>query len=251
MTEWLGLAIVTTMGNYLTPLSGGLLFRATYLKHQHSFSFTKFATFLSANYLINFWVIGVMGVLTIFLINPVETNRLVLLFFLLVVFIISAIFFLPFSKMPGHSRFIKIINTSIDGWLYIKQDRNLLIRLIFYTLINILLNASSFWIASNALGFTISAFSSVMISLIAAFSIVIKLTPANLGIHEAIIGFTSPLVGIGVGEGLMTALVLRGAGMIILFFLGPIFSYILAKKLSNFYKDKNNKPINLSSKNSI
>jgi len=231
MTEWFGLAVVTTMGNYVTPFSGGLLFRATYLKHQHSFSFTKFATLIYANYLINFWSIGVIGTLSILIVDPTGTNRMVLLFFLMVVLILSIIILLPVTKIPGNSKLNRIINSSIDGWLLIKRDKKLLTKLISYTLANIILNTLAFWVACSALGFTISLFASVIISLVAAFSIVIKITPANLGIHEAIIGFSAPLVGIGAGEGLMTALVIRGTGIIVIFLLGTLFSYLLTKQL--------------------
>lgn len=231
MTEWFGLAVVTTMVNYVTPFSGGLLFRATYLKHQHSFSFTKFATLIYANYIINFWTIGVIGTLSILFVNPTGINRMVLLFFLMVAIILSIIILLPVTKIPGNSKLNKIINSSIDGWLLIKHDKKLLTKLISYTLINIILNALAFWVACSALGFTISLFASVIISLVAAFSIVIKITPANLGIHEAIIGFSAPLVGIGAGEGLMTALVIRGTGIIVIFLLGTLFSYLLTQQL--------------------
>ena len=50
--EWFGLAMITTMGNYLTPFSGGLVARATYLKHRHAFPYAKFLTLITANYLI-------------------------------------------------------------------------------------------------------------------------------------------------------------------------------------------------------
>ncbi len=231
MMEWFGLAAVTTMGNYVTPFSGGLLFRATYLKHQHSFSFTKFVTLIYANYLINFWVIGIIGALSILLVDPTGTNRMVLLFFLMVVLILSIIILLPVKKIPGKSKLNRMINSSIDGWLLIKRDKKLLTQLISYTLANIILNTLAFWVACGALGFTISLFASVIISLVAAFSIVIKITPANLGIHEAIIGFAAPLIGIGAGEGLMTALVIRGTGIIVIFSLGTLFSYLLTKQL--------------------
>ncbi len=156
---------------------------------------------------------------------------MVLLFFLMVVLILSIIILLPLKKIPGKSKLNRMINSSIDGWLLIKRDKKLLPQLIAYTLANIILNTLAFWVACSALGFTISLFASVIISLVAAFSIVIKITPANLGIHEAIIGFAAPLIGIGAGEGLMTALVIRGTGIIVIFSLGTLFSYLLTKQL--------------------
>lgn len=234
MTEWFGLAVVTTMCNYITPFSGGLLFRATYLKRQHAFSFTKFVTLLSANYLISFWVIAVTGLFCFLFLEPDSMSSIVFLFFLGTFIAISCIALIPVKSIPGTSKFIRIINNSLHGWLFIKRDKILLIKLIVYTLANILLNSCAFWVACNSLDYNISLLPSIIISLIASFSVVIKLTPANLGIHEAIIGFTSPLFGIEIGQGLMTALVLRGTGIIVLFILGPLYSYILTKKLRIF-----------------
>lgn len=61
--EWFGLAFVTTMGNYITPFSGGLVARAAYLKGRHRFPYAQFATLLTSNYLVAFWVIGAVGAL--------------------------------------------------------------------------------------------------------------------------------------------------------------------------------------------
>ena len=61
--EWFGLSVVTTMGNYITPISGGMFARAAYLKRRYRFPYAHSATLLASNYLVNFWVIGVVGAL--------------------------------------------------------------------------------------------------------------------------------------------------------------------------------------------
>jgi len=60
-TEWYGLPAATTMGNYLTPASGGLVARAVYLRQRYGMSYPRFLTLLSSGYLINFLVISAVG----------------------------------------------------------------------------------------------------------------------------------------------------------------------------------------------
>ena len=60
--EWFGLSVVTAMGNYIAPFSGGMIARAAYLKRRHSFPYAEFVALLASNYLVNFWVIGVVGI---------------------------------------------------------------------------------------------------------------------------------------------------------------------------------------------
>ena len=68
-------------------------------------------------------------------------------------------------------------------------------------------------------------------AIILSFSILISLTPGNLGVQEAIIGLLSELLGLGFNEGLLVAGLVRVVAVSITFTLGPIFSYKLTKSL--------------------
>ncbi|MCA9926730.1 MAG: flippase-like domain-containing protein, partial [Anaerolineales bacterium] len=87
--EWFGLAFITTMGNYLTPLSGGMVARATYLKVRHSLPYAKFLSLLTASYLIVFWVAGFLGLVATILLGAAAQGRLVVLVF--IVFMVTAV----------------------------------------------------------------------------------------------------------------------------------------------------------------
>ncbi len=229
--EWFGLAVVTVMGNYLTPFSGGMLFRATYMKRRHGFQFAKFAALLGANYMVNFWVISLIGVVIAVSGWGTTAVKLILVFFLVVWCLITALAMLPVIKLPGSHWILHALNVMLEGWALMKSDFGLLSRLVVLALANIVLNALSFWLACQALGFTISFFAAALVSLMAVFSVVVKVTPANLGIYEAMVSFTAPLVGLAVGEGLVVALLLRGATVVPVFLLGPCFSYLLTREM--------------------
>ena len=236
--EWFGLAMITTMGNYLTPFSGGLVARATYLKHRHAFSYTKFLTLITANYLVVFWVIGMAGVPTMIIFyNSSRFFWQLTLLFASLIAAISGLVMGRMVKMPGNNRLTKLINTMLDGWDLIKNDKSLLIKLITFSFINITLNGFLFLVAYNATGYTVHFTTALLISLLSAFSLLVKITPGNFGIQEAIISLSSEMVGAGAGIGLLVSLLIRAASLIPAFTLGPIFSFLLTRKLTAHRSD--------------
>ena len=232
LKEWFGLSVVTTMGNYITPFSGGLIARATYLKYRHAFPYAQFATLLASNYLVTFWVVGVVGVLTLTFVGAVQFSWQVALFFAAVVMVISTLVMLPSARLPWNNRLAKVINTSLEGWALVKNDKSLLVRLVVYTLVNILLNAFSFWVAYSALGSPVSFAAALLIGLLTVFSLLINVTPGNLGIQEAVVSLSSGLLGAGEGQGLLAALLIRAATLVLAFILGPTFSFLLTRELT-------------------
>lgn len=230
--EWFGLPFVTTMGNHLTPLSGGMLMRATYLKYQHTMPYATFAALLAASYLITFWVMGAVGFLLSLLLYRESNSVWILgLLFLLTFGSISLLMVAPNIRLPGRYAFVKLLNNSLTGWALVKNDRKLLLELVCYTSIGVFLNGAAFWLAYISLDLPVSPPSALLVSLSSAFSALLTLTPGNFGIREAIIGLTSELAGVGIGEGVLVALLIRTGTLISVFTLGPLFSFILARQI--------------------
>ncbi|MBN1811537.1 MAG: flippase-like domain-containing protein [Anaerolineae bacterium] len=231
--EWFGLSVVTTMGNYITPFSGGMIARAAYLKHRHEFPYAQFATLLASNYLVTFWVIGVVGALALLTFGKAMwTYWQLFVFFMAVVISISALILFPAVRLPWENRIAKALNTSLAGWKQVKNDRVLLAKLVAYTLVNISLNALCLWVAYDALGSPVPFRSVLLVGLLTSFSLLIGITPGNLGIQEAVVSLSSGLLGIGTGQGLLAALLIRGATIVPTFILGPIFGFLLTRKLA-------------------
>jgi len=229
--ECFGLSVVTAMGNYLTPFSGGMLLRASYMKRRHGFQFAKFVAILGANYLIYFWVISLLGVGVTAWAWTAASVKVLLIFFLVVWVSISLLALLPVVKFPGSHWLIVSANVMFEGWELMKNDSGLLIQMVVLALANIILSVVSFWFACRALGFSVSFLAAAIVSLVAVFSVVVKVTPANLGVYEAMVCFAAPLVGLTVGEGLIAAILLRGVAIVPVFSLGPCFSYMLTREM--------------------
>jgi uncharacterized membrane protein YbhN (UPF0104 family) len=233
LSEWFGLAMITTMGNHLTPFPGGMIARATYLKHRHAFPYTKFITLITANYLVIFWVVGMAGALTMIIFY--NSNRFfwqVTLFFVSLIIAISGLVILRTVNLRGNSRLVELINAALDGWNLIKNDKALLVKLITCSLINIILNGFLFLAAYSATGSAAPFTTALLVSLLSVFSILVRITPGNFGIQEAIISLSSEMAGAGAGIGLLVSLLIRAASLIPAFTLGPIFSFLLTRKLT-------------------
>ena len=243
--EWFGLPFVTAMGNYITPFSGGMIARASYLKYRHSFPYARFVSVLGASFLIFFWVASVAGIITLML--SLERSAVywqLVFFFGAVVLTISVVAILPSVKLPGNNRLSTVINNSLEGWGFIKSDLFLLAKLALYTLANIFINGISFWLAFVALyGTSLSTGKVFLISLFSSFSILVRITPGNLGVFESIVSLSSGILGVGAGLGLITSLLIRAATLIPAFTLGPIFSFLLTRKLTAHRSDNKSETV--------
>jgi uncharacterized membrane protein YbhN (UPF0104 family) len=237
--EWFGLPFVTSMGNYITPFSGGMIARASYLKYRHNFPYARFVSVLGASFMIFFWVAGMAALITLLLFFERSAIYWQLIFFFgAVVLSISMVVIFPSVKLPGNNRLSTLINISLEGWDFIKSDLSLLAKLALYTVANILINGISFWLAFVALyGFSLSYGTIFLISLFSTFSILVRITPGNLGVFESIVSLSSGILGVGVGLGLMVSLLIRAASLIPIFTLGPVFSFVLTRELTAHRSD--------------
>ena len=232
--EWLGLSFVTAMGNYVTPFSGGMVFRAAYLHRNYGLSIEKFAMLLAFNFLIGFLcvaVVGLAGSIFIFCSSP-ELSWLVPSFFLSIILGISGLFFLKIPQRSETNWLCRKMNEAIAGWEALRSDRNFVWRLVGYTFINIFINSVLFFLAYQSIGVDISFLRALVISLITVFSLIINITPGNFGVQEVIISMASSSLGQGTGEGLVVSLIIRATSLILIFTFGPIFLAILLKHQS-------------------
>jgi uncharacterized protein (TIRG00374 family) len=231
--EWFGLASVTAMGNYLTPFSGGLVARAAYLKHRYDFPYTHFLAMLAANYMVAFAVISVTGIITLLTLTGTGNfSWTVLLFFLATLSAILLVSHMPSIAAGKRHRLLHFIQTALEGFDIIRRDRALWGKLIALTLFNIAAGGLLYFIAFTAIGFAVPFTVALLIYLLTSFTLLINVTPGNLGVQEAVASFASGILGAGADMGLLAALIVRAVTIFSALALGPIFSYLLSKELT-------------------
>ena len=232
LKEWFGLASVTAMGNYLTPFSGGLVARAAYLKNCHNFPYTHFLAMLAANYIIAFAVIGVTGVVIMLTLSGTESfSWPMVLFFLATLSTILLVSFLPSLSIGGRHRLFRLLQQALEGLEVIRRDRALLWKLIALTFFNVAIGAFLFFLAFHSIGAAISFRIALLIYLLTACTVLINITPGNLGVQEAMTTLAAAILGAGADMGLLASLIVRAVTILTVFALGPVFSYLLSKEL--------------------
>ncbi|MBT3408877.1 flippase-like domain-containing protein [Candidatus Woesearchaeota archaeon] len=226
--ESFGLAIITNFYNLITPFKGGAAARAIYLRKKHDFPYVNFLATLSAIYILIFLVSSLTGIFSMLTLQEKSTPILVALT-IFIIFLLSIIIFSPKIKENSNkwlNRFIKVIN----GWHLIKNNKKIITITIIISLIQVLLTAFNNLIAYQIFGIEITLAKALFIAAISNLSIIIAITPGNLGIGDAINVFTANIVGIPLTEAIATTMLLRAVNLAIIFILGPIYSYKLIKK---------------------
>jgi uncharacterized membrane protein YbhN (UPF0104 family) len=233
--EWFGLSAVTAMGNYLAPFRGGLAGKALYLKKKHQFPYTIFLATYTASYVLILLLGSLLGLLAIvlfYLTYHVVEWRLV--YFFIIVFVVVLGVLRLSSYMPrGTGRLSKRWREMNLGWQYIRKDKMLLIKVSLLIISNYMVISLLLYYGYMAISHVIPFLAALFIAIIFSYSIFISLTPGNLGIQESIIALLSKLFGLGFNEGLLVAGLLRVVLLIVVFSLGPIFSYLLARTLGS------------------
>ncbi|MBS3093784.1 flippase-like domain-containing protein [Candidatus Pacearchaeota archaeon] len=223
------LSIVTGFYNLITPLRGGLAARALYLKKNHQFSYTDFISSVAASYVIIFLVASVTGLSTallIFIKKQIINWILVTIFFIVFLAMMSIILFSKKLKESKYFLINKIIMIS-NSWNIIRKKPRIIIAVSLIAITQLLISALMLKLQFSVFGFHISFVEALFISSIGSLSLLISITPAGLGINEAITVFSALTLGISPAQSLSAALLGRAAQIIILFILGPIFSFIL------------------------
>ena len=230
--ESFAISIVTGFYNLITPFRGGMAVRAVYLKKKHSFPYTNFLATLGASYVLIFLVSGILGLISTYFIYKSSSSFspiIFIIFLITTLSMLSIILFAPKiteSESKWLNRFIRVIN----GWHLIKNNNRVIVTVTLLSLIQILIGSLMLYLQFRVFGFTISYPSAVFLSSIGTLGILIGITPANLGIGEAITVFSALTLGISATQSLTATLLGRAVQIIVLFILGTLFSYVLIKK---------------------
>lgn len=229
LKEALGLSIITNFYNYITPFKGGMAVRAMYLKEKHNFAYVHFLSTLSAIYIIIFFIGSFAGLISMYFLWQSQKvfNPIIFLTFLLIfLFLLAIMIFSP--KIPkSKNKWINRVINVINGWHLIKNNKRIIFVTALISLIQLILGAINFIILYSIFDIQITFFQSLFITSIGSLSLLLAITPGNLGIGDAINVFSASIIGVGINEAVVATILGRAINLLIIFILGPIFSYIL------------------------
>ena len=86
-----------------------------------------------------------------------------------------------------------------------------------------------YYLQFRVFGIEVTFVKCIFLSAVGILALLVAITPAGLGINEALVVFSALTIGITPAESLSAVLLGRAVQMLVLFVLGPVFSYTLLK----------------------
>lgn len=220
LKESVYVSLISSVGNFFAPAGAGFAFRAAYLKKRHDLSYKDYVATLYGNYIIVFLVNSAFGLVALyFLRNQSHSEWFVLVLVFAGIFAGSLL--LSLIKIPStilerdiKNRFVgkvaKILFQMLEGWNRIVGDKVLMTKLALIVAFNFGLSLAIAYLEITALHLSIGFPALLLFSVLGSLSLFVSITPANLGVKEAIFLFSSTVIGFSVSQILSIALIDRG-----------------------------------------
>lgn len=227
--EWFGLSCITSFANYFIPSIGGATSRAVYLKKKYQFSYSSFIGNLYGNYIMIFFVNSLVAIISFLLLKKLYGYWNVPILLIYAGIFLTSLFFIIFHINPQKIKFSEKIRKVVEGWENVRKNKPLLLKIILIGLINIITSSLIFFFEFRIFGVDINFLTSIIIAVTSMLAIFVNITPGALGIKESLITLISVTLAIPLSTSIAVSLIDRVIGLIVIFTLGPIFSYILLK----------------------
>lgn len=229
--ESFGVSSISSFYNLIMPFRGGMAARAIYLKQKHEFPYVHFLATLSAIYVIIFFVgsiSGLISMLYIYVYYKIFNLIIFSLFLGFFLFLSGIIVFSPKIPEPKNNILNKIAKV-INGWHLIRKNKKVIMVVTFNTIFMLILGAIGTIISYYTIGVHISFFKALFIASIGSISVLVAITPGNIGIGDAIGIYSATVIGVGLTESVAANIIGRAVGFISILIVGPVFSWWLMK----------------------
>jgi len=230
--EGFGLSAVNTMANFYFT-KAGLAAKALYLKKLYDFPYTHFVSILAGAVVITVTTQGLVGLgsYALFLRDADFRIEILLAFMALTVGGMLPLL-LPRLHVRSDRRIFKRLQRAIDGWEEIKLHRKAILVLVVLNVLFIVVGALRLLVSYRAVGYPVNFLECLVIAPISTLTMLLSLTPGAIGFRQALVGYSSELVGIGMTEGVVASTIDHAVGTLCVFAYGLIFSnWIFARKL--------------------
>jgi len=235
--EWYGLTISNTMYNYILPARSGMALRAVYLSKYHHFSIPNYISLTAATYMFGFLNASFLAtIICIFLTLHNQLEHVLFLKISSILFLASMTLLVLLGKfnpswLSENNKVTRILKKIALGLTAFKKNRRHIVKLMLLHLLFILITSLKLTIVFWVIDLPVSYLKIILINSLIALSLVISITPGNLGIKEGIIGISSGILGIQFDQAVLGAVLDRIVSMIVIMILGLIFSNRLLKRI--------------------
>lgn len=228
LAESFYVSLISSVGNFFAPAGAGFAFRAVYLKRKHGLPYSDYVSVLFGNYIIVFLINSTFGLFSLWLLRSRANHQYAIITFVLAtIFIVSLL--LTIIKVPGletvqtknraAAYLLNVFHKISIGWRKIVAHPKLLLQLSAVTVLNLALTIFITWMIILSLNLHVGFAALVLFSVLGSLSLFVNITPANLGVKEAIYLFSSTVLGFSIWQILLIALIDRGVQFIVLLLL--------------------------------
>jgi uncharacterized membrane protein YbhN (UPF0104 family) len=235
--EWFGLSVINTAGNLLLPFRGGIVLNGIFLKKRFDFPLSDYMVTVMGTYVVTFFcsaLIGITGMGYLYVFQGVD-SWLISSCLAGIAIILGAVMYFDTTalisglKIPALNKYLKVLS----AWDRIRGKNGVILFVVILVAINLSLAACATFYGFQTIGQSIGLVECLMLAIVAGFSSMLSILPANLGIREVMTGVTSTLLGVNAVGSVTVSLIER----LLVFILAVTGSLIC---LPILLKDKSN-----------
>lgn len=222
--------ILTLASNMLLPMRGGLAVRALYMKRKHGMALTNSLTTILAYYLINICLTSLVAAFSL-IFTAGKSVELWGIFAFCVCLILGCLIAMTFSGMLLRIKFWPgIVVQVLEGWITLRSDRQVFLRLLAASSMEITFNMVVLYGTFLALDAKMDLQALIPVTAMSNMATLASITPGALGIYEAIVSLASLSFGIPVVTSVAAALLSRVLLIVVLLLFAPLAIYLLTQK---------------------
>lgn len=224
--QWASLAFAAFLANYVLPARAGLAVRAAYYKRIKCFPISSFVSAMAVVYVTTLLVACVIciGALTWLwrveglVCRPLFLGAAVAAALCVAVLVLSG----RASQRPARPGIWEAFTRIRAGWDMLIRSPGLMICVAGLCIAVAGMGALRLGIAFAATGHRVGVAGCLLLASLVSLSTFISITPAGLGIREAVLVFSSMAIGVPPEQSLIAGATLRAVNILIVFTLGPI-----------------------------
>ncbi len=239
--EVVGLSFLTNMVNYLAPLRPGAAIKAMYLKSVKELDYSRFTSVFAAN---AFLVLATTSGFAMLLLGfnwysygllPWDLLLVSLAFFTLsmIPFTVKS---LSWIKIEGKGNIPNTINNAIEGFEQIRGQKLGITLVCGSVIFQFMVSGVLMLLVYKSIGIELSYQIALMLGVFTALANLFTITPNNMGVQEAVMGYLVMVMGGDFNQGFVGAVILRAIHLALTFSVGSLLVQRMLMKANLKFK---------------
>jgi uncharacterized membrane protein YbhN (UPF0104 family) len=229
--------ITMNLWSLLVPLQGALIFSTIFFARKYGRTVSSSLSISLFLYLVTASLTGLFGLIFMTYTSRKDIITVIALLTIalspLIILLLDGVlrWILPFFKVV-HPLILKLssfIATTVVALKDLMQDWKLLVHVVLLKTLQTFLVGVWYWVIARGLGFQLNFLVLLLLSLVGELAIIIKVTPANLGVSELVSGALLAALGYNPQWGVLISLTASATTLLLIFTLGLYGNHMFMK----------------------